>query len=103
MKTIKISDKTYEKIKDQLKGSEEVKPIENLNDLIGQTYTFWCARYIYHGTVKAVNDTYITLENAGVVYETGELDAKKPSDLQELPHECYVLIQSVEAIIKVRW
>lgn len=102
MKTINISDETYEKIKDKL-TQDEVKPIKELKDLVGQTFTFWCARYIYHGEVKEVNSTYITLKNAGIVYETGELDAKEASDLQELPNEVQILWSAVESFTKMRW
>ena len=102
MKTIKISSEIYEKIKDQLNG-DEVEPINDLKDLVGKIYTFWCARYTYHGKVKAVNSTYITLEDAGIVYETGELNSKEASDLQELPNDCHVLVQSIESIIKMKW
>ena len=85
-----------------MKGEEE-KPIEDLTDLIGQTYTFWCARYIYHGRVKAVNSTYVTLEDAGVVYETGEFDAKQAVDMQSLPKDCQVLWSAVESFMKLKW
>ena len=102
MKTIKISDETYDKIKDQL-SEDEIEPINDLKDLVGKTYTFWCARYIYHGKVKAVNSTYLTLENAGIVYETGSLNDKKASDLQGLPNDCHILIQSIESIVKMKW
>ena len=102
MKTIKISDETFEKIKDQLNG-DEIVPINDLKDLVGKTYAFWCARYIYHGKVKVVNPTYIILEDAGIVYETGELEAKEASDLQKLPNECHVLIQSIESFGKMNW
>ena len=104
MKTLKVSEETYEKIKKQLADEDRVvRPIEDMEDLVGQTLTFWCARYIYHGKVKSVNDTFITLTDAGIVYETGDLDSKSPSDLQELPNDCQVLIQSVEAIIEMEW
>ena len=102
MPILKISQLTYEKIKEQLKESE-VEPINDLKDLVGKTYAFWCARYIYHGTVKAVNPTYITLEDVGIVYETGELDSKTAKDLQELPNDCHVLIQSIESFTKMNW
>ncbi len=89
-------------IKDKL-SEVEVKPIEDLKDLIGQTFTFWCARYIYHGKVKAVNSTYITLTDAGIVYETGELGAKEPLDRQATPNEVQVLWGAVESFMKLKW
>jgi len=102
MKTIKVSEKTYELIKDQLVG-EEVKPLNNLEDLIGQTYVFQCARYIYHGTVKAITSDYIELEDASVVFETGDYSNTSPSDMQALPHNAHIMRQSVEAFYKMKW
>ena len=102
MKTIKISEETYEKIKDRLKDAE-VRPLGKLEDLIGQTVTLWCARYIYHGTVKSVSPEVIVLEDAGIVYETGDLGNKSASDLQDLPNEALVLVQSVEMITRMQW
>ena len=55
-KTIEVSDETFEKIKDQLQ--EDVQEIESLDELIGKTYLFQCARYIYHGKVKTITPTY---------------------------------------------
>jgi len=102
MKTLKISEETCEKIKNQLED-EEVKPIVELEDLVGHTYIFWCARYIYHGKVKAVNSSYVTLEDAGVVYETGELGGDSAKDIQVLPHDGHVMIQSIESFTKMNW
>ena len=94
----------YAKIKDIVE-KEQTKDVEikNLQDLVGQIYTFWCARYIYHGKVKSVNSTYITLEDAGIVYNTGSLDAVSAEDLQGLPHECQIVWGSVESFTKLKW
>ena len=102
MKTLKISDSTYDKIKDQLL-EEEAKEINNLEDLVGETYLFQCVRFIYHGKVKSVNSDYIELEKAGVVFETGDYSNKEPEDRQELPNNCFVLRQSLEAFYKMNW
>ena len=102
MRTIKISDKTFEKIKDQI-GEDKIKELENLDDLMGETYLFQCARYIYHGKVKKVTADYIELEDAGVVFETGDYSNKEPKDRQELPHNVFVMRQSIEAFYKMKW
>ena len=104
MKTLKISNETYEKIKKQLKKDDRViKTAGDFNDLVGQTFTFWCARYIYHGTVKAINDNFLTLENAGIVYETGELNSFGAKDLQELPNETYIPLYAIEMFTAMNW
>jgi len=101
MKTIKISEEVYEKIKDIIK--EEDSLVKDLSELKGKLYTFWCTRYIYHGVVKEVNKSFITLENASVVFETGEYNATNASDIQKLPHEANVMIQSIESFQRMNW
>jgi len=103
MPTIEVSDETLEKIKDQLGSEIQVKEINNLEDLIGETYLFQCARYIYHGKVKSINGTYIELEDASVVFETGQYDAKAADDKQKLPKNCYVMRQAIESFYKLKW
>lgn len=101
MKTIKVSDKVYSKIKDLLKDEDAL--VKDLGDLKGKLYTFWCTRYIYHGVVKAVNRNYLTLENASIVYETGEFSSKSASDIQKLPYDCNIMLQSIESFQKMNW
>ena len=103
MPTIEISEDTLSKIKEQLGSDFQVKEIVNLDDLVGETYLFQCARYIYHGKVKTVNATYIELENAGIVFETGSYDKTEPEDRQALPHNVFVMRQGIEAFYKMKW
>ena len=100
-RTIEVSDETYEKIQNQL--GEEVEEIESLGDLIGKTYLFQCARYIYHGKVKSVNSTYIELKNAGIVYNTGGLKDNKAEDRQELPNNAFIMRNAIECFYKPKW
>jgi len=101
MPTIEISESTFEKIKDQL--GEEYTEIECLEDLVGKTYAFQCARYIYHGKVKTVNATYIELTKAGIVYETGELKASSADDRQELPNNVFIQRIAIESFYAPKW
>ena len=100
-KTIEVSDETFDKIKNQL--GEDFQEIENLDDLIGKTYLFQCARYIYHGKVKSINANYIELTKAGIVYETGELKASSPQDKQEFPSNVYVMRNAIESFWSPKW
>lgn len=102
MPTLEISEEIFEKIKSQI-PNEELKEINNLEDLIGQTYVFQCARYIYHGKVKSVNSTYIELENASVIFNTGDYNSTEAEDKQALPNNCFVFRQSIEAFFKLKW
>ena len=101
MKKITVSDKIYEKIKDLIK--EEEVMVKDLSQLKGKLYTFWCTRYIYHGVVKEVTKTFITLENASIVYDTGSFDKTSAETIEKLPHDCNIMIQSVESFQKMNW
>ena len=102
MKTLNVSDETYETIKDQLKP-DEAKEISNLDEIVGSKYLFQCARYIYYGKVKSVTSDYIELEEANIVFETGDYSKSSPEDIQKLPHNVYVLRQSIEAFYQMNW
>lgn len=102
MRTINVSDETYEAIKDKLEETE-IDPIKELSGMIGKKYAFWCARYIYFGEVKAVNSSFLTLKKAGVVYDTGELKASKAADLQELPKDLQIIWSAIESFNETNW
>jgi hypothetical protein len=61
-----------------------VKEVEGqgLLSLIGKNVILFCMNYIYSGMLVGVNDTDVILEDAGIVYETGELSAKSFKDFQ---------------------
>ena len=99
--TLEVSEEIYNKIKDQL--GEDFKEIESLDELVGKTYLFQCARYIYHGKVKKVTPTYIEITKAGVVFETGEYTNNSPKDKQNLPYNVFIMRQSIEAFYKMKW
>jgi predicted short-subunit dehydrogenase-like oxidoreductase (DUF2520 family) len=80
---------------------EEV-PGEGLVGLMGKRVTFFCMNYIYTGTLTGVNDTCVLLEDAAIVYETGELTSKTWKDAQKLPHSLYVQLSSVEAFCELK-
>ena len=101
-KTIEVSEETYEAIKDQLTDSEQ-KEITSMDELVGETYLFQCARYIYHGEVSFVNSDYITLKNASVVFNTGEYSATEAEDQQSLPKGVKIMRDSVESFYKLNW
>ena len=71
---------------------------EGLEVLMGQTVTLWCGVYIYTGKLVGVNNTCVKLENAMIVYETGEFTTKKWKDAQPLGVDCwYVQTQAIES------
>ena len=103
MPTLKVSEETLQKIKEQLGTNIELKEIDSMEELIGETYLFQCARYIYHGEVEAVNSDFITLKNAGIVFETGDYNSDSPEDLQKLPNDVKVFRDSIESFYKLNW
>ena len=69
---------------------------EGLEKLLGERITLFCMNYIYTGKLSGVNDRYILLENAAVVYETGAFTDKKWKDAQELPYDFYIMTGAIE-------
>ena len=75
---------------------------EGLLGLMGENVTLFCLNYIYTGKLVGVNDTFVKLENAAVVYETGAFSYPNFKDAQSLPHEWYVQISAVESFGKLK-
>jgi hypothetical protein len=103
MPTIEISEETLEKIKEQFLNEIAFDEVNSYEDLIGKKYLFWCVRYHFFGEVTAVNQKFITLKNAQVIFESGEYENKKPSDGQKLPKGINIPIQSIEAFCQMNW
>ena len=72
---------------------------EGLEGLMGERVTLFCMNYIYTGKLTGVNDKFVKLEDAGIVYETGELKSKDWKDMQTLPHPVYVMLAAVESFM----
>ena len=70
---------------------------EGLEKFMGDRITLFCSRYIYTGKLVGVNECYVKLSDAGIVYETGELTDGKWKDCQKLQKDWYVTIQSIES------
>lgn len=75
----------------------EEKENEGFVSLLGKRAVFYCLNYIYAGDVVGVNDTYVKLENAYIVYETGDHSAKEWKDAQKLPSPRYVMVSAIES------
>ena len=102
-KSYEVSEEIAEKI-DELVGGDDVIEVESLNDFVGKKLAFQCARYIYFGKVKKVNETFIELSDAEIVYDTGEWSNAEASDAQKSPKGIiYVMRQSIECITPTKW
>lgn len=73
---------------------------EGLTALLGENVMLFCLNYIYAGKLVGVNTHDVLLENAQIVYETGELTAKKFQDAQALPDSLYVRTSAIESYCK---
>jgi hypothetical protein len=87
---------TEEKI---IKVDQKIEEVENegLMALLGKTVTLFCVNYIYAGKLVGINKTCIKLDNAHIVYETGEFSSAKFKDAQKLPRELYIQIAAIES------
>jgi len=72
-----------------------------LDSLLGEHVLLLCGNYFYHGTLVGVNKTFVELDDASIVYETGEWGASSYKDQQKLgPGPLFVRIQWIEAFRK---
>lgn len=70
---------------------------EGFLSLIGERVTLFCLNYIYTGKLTGVNDTYVLLEDAAIVFETGAFDANAWKDAQTLPYKWHVQLTAIES------
>lgn len=77
---------------------------EGLVSLLGKKVVLFCMNYFYYGTLEGVNEKYVLLDGAHIVYETGPFDQKKWQDAQKLPTtnaKLYVSTGSIESFGEV--
>lgn len=70
---------------------------EGLEKLLGERVTLFCVNYIYTGKLVGVSETCVLLQDAGIVYETGEFCIGPWKDFQKLPQDWYVQLSSIES------
>lgn len=82
-----------------MKKLVKVEEVEGagLIGLLGQVVTLFCSAYIYTGKLVGVNDTFVQLEEAKIVYDTGALNTKTWQDVQALPSDWFVQLSAVES------
>ena len=85
MPTIEVSTETLEKIKAQFKEEFTPVQIDDLQDLVGKKIFFRTVTYHMIGKVKKVTNSFIQLENACWVADSGRFaDALKTGKLSEV-------------------
>ncbi len=70
---------------------------EGMEALMGQNVTLFCGVYIYHGKLTGVNDEFVLIENAHIVYATGPFPDAKFKDAQKLGDEWRVQKSAIES------
>ena len=65
--------------------------------MLGEKVEVWCGVYIYAGKLVGVNDNHIEIDDAYVVYETGELTAVSYKDAQPLQGMRRVMLHAIES------
>ena len=85
MKTIEVSEETYEKIKEQL-GEDSFKDIHSLKDMIGEKYFFRTVTYHLTGRVtKIIGNGILELADAAWIANSGRfMQAIKEGKLDEV-------------------
>jgi flagellar biosynthesis GTPase FlhF len=77
-----------------------VEQVENegLEALMGERVLLMCAGYFYEGKLIGVSETFVKLDDAAIVYSTGEWSDKDYSDIQKLHQkEWYVMKHLIES------
>lgn len=73
-------------------------PNEGLEGLLNKRVLLMCAGYFYEGKLVGVNDTFCKLEDAHIVYETGDWSGAQYKDIQKMhKDEWYVMKGLIES------
>lgn len=70
---------------------------QELVSLVGLDVVLLCVNYIYAGRLVSVSDSCVVLDDAKIVYETGEWAAKAWKDAQAFPAPLAVRIDAIES------
>lgn len=71
---------------------------EGLTALLGEQVLLFCMNYFYTGKLTGVNEKYVQLEGASIVYETGKLGGKVFQNQEALPGKVwYIVTASIES------
>lgn len=74
---------------------------EGFDALLGERVLLMCAGYFYEGKLIGVNETFVKLDDAAIVYSTGQWSNKDYEDIQKLHQkEWYVSRGLIESFGK---
>lgn len=72
---------------------------EGLVSLLDEPVILFCMNYFYAGKLAGVNSDTVLLEDAGIVYETGQFSDAKWKDFQKIG-QVYVRTAAIEAFAR---
>ena len=90
-----MTNRNYER--ETMKRIIESDEVSGFDALLGESITLFCLNYIYTGKLVGVNESYVELADAKIVYETGELSSSDWTDAQPLPHNWCVQLSAIES------
>ena len=107
MKRVVNVPKTVEKVVEKVVVNEEhiVEQDGGFGVLLGKQVLLFCMNYFYFGKLVGVNGSCVELENAGIVYETGEFNANNWKDFQKFGKRFgnhYVQTASIESFCEIK-
>jgi hypothetical protein len=104
MKKLVKTPKTVEKVIEKV-IEETITLVDSdagLLTMLDKTVLLMCMNYNYYGKLTGVNTVEVELENAHIVYETGEWSNKTWKDAQKIPStKTYVKIAAIESYFEV--
>ena len=84
MKTIEVSEETYEIIKDQLVGGEKFE-LNTYDDMVGKKFFFRTVTYHLVGKVEKLTGSFLELSDASWIADSGRfMGAIKNGTLSEV-------------------
>ena len=79
--------------------SSKKNNVSKLAALTGQRVLLMCMNYFYVGKIVSVEGAVVSLEDASIVYETGEWTAATWRDAQKLNRVCHVRVRAIESFM----
>ncbi len=76
-------------------GVNQKKNPSAFEQVRGEYVLLMCLNYNYYGRIAEINESFLTLDNAKLVYETGAWEQTSWEDAQELPSGVFNVMTSM--------
>lgn len=71
---------------------------DGLTALLGERVTVRCSNYTYAGLLDGVNDICMRLDDASMVFETGDVSKPGYATAERIPKPVYLMLGTVESL-----